>query len=129
MEDYTLLLKDLLKKDVNDIKVEGLSERMKKEFENTAENFILKEAYEEAVKTFALTKNFDKLNKLGNELISKNKLNYALKAFLYSKNKDGLDKVGMLLMSNGDLNEAYLAFKNSGNVEMTRFIEENLLNK
>ena len=124
MEDYTLLLKDLLKKDVNDIKVEGLSERMKKEFENTAENFILKEAYEEAVKTFALTKNFDKLNKLGNELISKNKLNYALKAFLYSKNKDGL-----LLMSNGDLNEAYLAFKNSGNVEMTRFIEENLLNK
>ncbi|HLC86159.1 MAG TPA: hypothetical protein VJG30_02655 [Candidatus Nanoarchaeia archaeon] len=127
MEDYTLILKDLLKKDLSEIQTQGLSENLKKEFEKTAENFIQKEFYEDAIKTFAITKNFERLEKLGNELILKNKLNYALKSFLYSKNKEGLDKVGMALISNGDVKEAYLAFKNSDNIEMIKFIEKNLL--
>src|SRR3989338_717471 len=127
MEDYTLILKDLLKKDLSEIQTQGLSENLKKEFEKTAENFIQKEFYEDAIKTFAITKNFERLEKLGNELILKNKLNYALKSFLYSKNKECLDKVGMALISNGDVKEAYLAFKNSDNIEMIKFIEKNLL--
>lgn len=127
MEDYTLILKDLLKKDLSEIQTQGLSENLKKEFEKTAENFIQKEFYEDAIKVFAITKNKERLKRLGEELLQKNKLVYSLKAFLNSENKDGLNKIGMTLMSNGDVKEAYMAFKHSENTEMIRFIEENLL--
>ena len=127
MEDYTLFLKSLLKKDMKDIETEALSENLKKEFDKTAENMLLKEFYEEAIKTLYLTKNFERLKKLGHELISKNKLGHAYNCFKYANDKQGMDKVGEAYMRNAEVDNAYSAYKFSENTEMISFLEENFI--
>lgn len=127
MEDYTLFLKSLLKKELKDIETEALSENLKKEFDKTAENMLLKEFYDEAIKTLALTKNYERLKTLGYELIKIRKLGHAYNCFKYANDKEGMNKVGEAYLSNAEVENAYSSFKFAENWEMRAFIEENFM--
>lgn len=124
MEDYTLILRELMKKDIEKINF-SVTEEVKKEFEKTAENYLIKDMILEAIKTFALTKNIEKLTKIGNDCIKNKKIELALKAFYYAKNKEGLNKTGEEFLKQGEINNALFAFKFAENKEMTEFLSKN----
>lgn len=124
MEDYTLILRELIKKDTEKVNF-SVTEEVKKEFEKTAENYLTKDMTLEAIKTFALTKNTEKLNNIGNDCIKNKKIDLALRAFCYSKNKEGLNKTGEEFLKQGEINNALLAFKFAENKEMVEFLSIN----
>lgn len=123
MEDFNLVLRGLINEDIKSIEV---PENLKKEFEATGENYLRKDLILEAIKTFAITKNKEKLIKIGDHCINRKNLGLALKAFYYAQDKDGLSKTGMEFMKQGEIKKAFEVFKIAENKEMIEFLAENL---
>lgn len=124
MEDFNLVLRDLISKDIEKIKIQ-IPESLKTEFETTAENYLKKDLIFEAIKVFAITKNADRLKNIGEECITKNKPELAFKAFYFAKDKEGLSKAGMEFIKSAETNKALQAFILSENKEMIEFITKN----
>ena len=128
METYNLLLKNLLSKDLTKIKTENLSQSLKKEFEIAAEGYIKIGNYKDAIGTFAITKNEDKLIMLGRICLNENRVYEAFQAFYYANDKKNLNEVGESFLKMPDIKLALEAFRKSENNEMVKFFETNLIN-
>ena len=124
MEDFSLVLKEILKKDVEKIKIE-LSPHLKEEFEKTAEAYIRRGLVLEAIKTLALTKSTEKLIKIGKNCLATSEVDFAFKAFYFAKDKEGLNKTGIEYLRKAEIQNALLSFKLAENTEMIDFIETN----
>lgn len=124
MEDFTLILQELVNKDPEKLNI-NLPENIVLEFEKTADNFLTKDRILEAIKVFAITKNIKKLSEIGNICLKDSKLEFAFKAFYYSKDKGGLNKVGEEFLKQSEIENAFQAFKLADNKEMTEFIIKN----
>jgi len=124
MEDFNLVLRELINKDIEKINLD-LPQDIIIEFEKTADNYLNKYMTLEAIKVFAITNNVDKLNIIGNDCILKDKPDLALKAFYYSKNKGGLSKTGMEFLKLGEIENGLIAFKLANDQEMIDFITKN----
>ncbi len=124
MEDFSLVLNKLVDKNPENIRV-NLSEGLKKEFEKTAFNYLERGMIEEAVKVFAMTKNIERLRKIGEFCISKRNLKCAFMAFYYAKDINGLNKTGEEYMKNAEIKNALLSFQLAENKEMVKFLEKN----
>src|SRR3989344_7793389 len=110
MEDFSLVLKEVIKKDVEKINIE-LSESLKEEFDKTAENYLKRGLVSDAMKVFYLTKNTEKLIKIGNECLKRKELDSAFQAFYLAKNREGLDKTGTAFMANGEIKNELASFR------------------
>lgn len=124
MEDFNLVLRDLVEKDIPRLK-QNLPESLKLNFEVTANNYLAKDQVLEAIKAFAITDNKEKLNEIGFNCIKKGQRELAFKAFCYSENKEGLSAVGIEFMKQGEVTKATEAFKLAENKEMVSFFTEN----
>ena len=124
MEDFSLILKEILKKDIEKIKID-LSPSLKEEFEKTAEAYIKRGLVLEAIKTLALTKNSEKLIQVGQKCLTNSEVDFAFKAFYFAKDKEGLSKAGEEYLRKAEIQNALLSFKLAENKEMTDFIEQN----
>lgn len=123
MEDFSLVLKELVNKDIDKINM-NIPEKIVLGFEKTADNYLAKDRILEAIKVFAITKNTKKLIEIGNNCL-KSKPELAFKAFYYSKDKEGLSKAGEEFLKQGDMKSAFQAFKLAENKEMTEFLLKN----
>lgn len=124
MEDFNLVLRDLVEKDIPKLR-QNLPENLKKNFEITANNYLKKDQVLEAIKAFAIINNKEKLNEIGFSCIKKGQRELAFKAFCYSENKEGLSTAGIEFMKQGEINKASEAFKLADNREMIAFFTEN----
>ncbi len=124
MEDFTLVLRELINKDVEKIKID-LPETAKLEFEKTAENFLNKDLTLEAIKVFALTKNMKRLDEIGFDCIKNAKPGLSFKAFYFSGNKEGLNKTGEEFLKQGEIENALSSFRLAENNEMVEFLVKN----
>lgn len=122
MEDFNLVLRELVKKPETSIEI---PENLKKEFETTAQKYIEKDMFLEAIKAFALTKNESKLIELGNLCLTKNKPELSFKAFYFAKNKEGMSEAGMMFLNQEEPRKALECFKAADNQEMIEFVEKN----
>ncbi len=127
MEDFNLVLKNLISKDISQINTAAFSESLKTEFDKTAATYVTHGNFLNAIKVFALTGNKNKLIETGNVCLKNNLPYEAFYAFFYADDKENLDKVGNLFMQIPDVENSLKAFKKSGNQEMVMFIEENLM--
>ena len=127
MEDFNLILRELMKKDdIEKINI-PLSENLKKEFETTAERYIKNGNLLDAIKVFALIKNKEKLISTSELCLKDNSPYESLQGFLYANSPEHLNKIGFVMMQIPDVNNALIAFKKAKNFEMINFIELNLL--
>ncbi len=126
MEDFNLILKELIKKDIEKVNI-PLSDNLKNEFESTAERYIKNGNLLDAIKVFVLTKNKDKLITTAKLCLKDNKPYEALQGFLYSDSVEYLNKIGNIMMQIPDVSNALIAFRKAKNFEMVNFIELNLL--
>jgi len=117
MEDFNLILKELMKKDFKNLNA-PFSENLLKEFELTADRYIKNGNLLDAIKVFVITKNKEKLISTS-ELCLKDNRPYG--------SIEHLNKIGNIMMSIPDVNNALIAFRKAGNAEMVNFIELNLL--
>ncbi len=124
MQDFNLVLRELINRDVEKEPVE-IPFSLVEKFEQTADNFFEKDFILEAIKAFALTKNKNKLIQIGNNCISRDKKEFAFQAFYFAKDVQGLDKVGNEFLKNGEVEKALMSFKLADNKEMVEFIESN----
>lgn len=123
MEDFSLVLKELVNKDIEKLNL-NIPESITLEFEKTADNYLAKDRVLEAIKVFAITKNTKRLVEVGNNCIKTNP-ELAFKAFYYSKDKEGLSRTGEEFLKQGDIGRAFQAFKFAENKEMTEFLLKN----
>jgi hypothetical protein len=124
-DTFVLMVRSLLEKGDENVDTSSLSDTLKKEIERVADRFAANSSYLEAIQTYALVGNTEKLVKLGKECLKKAKNEYAFEAFKHSKNMDGLVDVGSAFLGEGKLRNAYVAYKLSGNQEMIQFFETN----
>ena len=94
-------------------------------FEKTGDNYLMKEQFLEAIYTFRITKNNDKLSKIGFLCLERNYLEFAFKAFSFSEHKEGLNKLGEDFLKEGEIKKSLSAFKLADNKEMVEFIVKN----
>ncbi len=127
MEDFNLILKSLISKDLSKVDASALSESMKKEFEKTADVYVKNGNFIDAIKAFALIRNKERLIETGIVCL-KNNLPYdAFYAFYYADDKENLNKVGNIFLQIPDVETALKAFKKAENQAMVSFLEENLM--
>ena len=126
MEDFNLILKELMKKDFKNLNA-PFSENLLKEFELTADRYIKNGNLLDAIKVFVITKNKEKLISTSELCLKDNRPYDALQGFLYAGSIEHLNKIGNIMMSIPDVNNALIAFRKAGNAEMVNFIELNLL--
>ena len=124
MEDFNLVVRELINQN-QDIKKISIPKELIPEFETTAENYLTKESFLEAIKVFAITKNKDKLNQIGKTCLEDKKPEMAFKAFYYSQNKEGLSKTGDEFLKQGEINNALESFQLAENKEMIEFLVQN----
>ncbi|MBS3174655.1 hypothetical protein J4440_02135 [Candidatus Woesearchaeota archaeon] len=127
MDDFNLILKDLISRDLDSLNVSSLTDNMKLEFEKTAETYIKNKNYLDAIKVFVITGNKNRLILTGNMCLNENRHYEAFYAFYYSESKNELNKIGERLLQIPDVKTALKAFKKAENSEMTSFIEANLI--
>lgn len=124
MEDFNLIIKDLISKDLDSLKLE-IPESLKMEFEKTADNYIKNGNLLEAIKVFVITKNKQRLIQTANLCLKENKPYDALCGFYYSEDVESLNKVGFILLQIPDVESAFKAFKKANNREMIDFLKTN----
>ena len=122
MEDFNLILKDLINKDIEKIVV---PEKIRSEFDSTAERYIKDGNFMDAIKVFALTRNKEKLVHTANFCIKENKPYEAFYGFYYAEDIEGLNKIGFILLQIPDIEAAFKAFKKANNKEMIEFLTKN----
>lgn len=123
--DYILFVKALLTKGFDTFNLENFSESQKKDIEKAAETFMERSLFIDAIHTYYMLRNINKLNTLG-EFCLKNKQNeYAYEAFKLADNKEGLTKTGDAFLANAEVEKAHSAFKLAQNEMMIAFIEAN----
>lgn len=123
--DYILFVKALLSKGFDTFNLKNFSESQKKDIEKAAETFIERSLFLEAIHTYYMLRNIDKLNAIG-EFCLKNRQNeYAYEAFRLANNKEALTKTGEAFLANAEIKKAYEAFKLAENEMMIAFIEAN----
>ena len=122
MEDFNLVIKDLINKNTKEITV---PEEIKHEFEKTADHYIQNGNFLDAMKVFALTKNKEKLIKTAELSLKENKPYDAFYGFYYADDVEQLNKVGFILLQIPDIETALKAFRKSNNQEMINFIVKN----
>src|SRR3989338_7846653 len=119
MEDFNLILKSLISKDINKVHAELLSESMKKEFDKTADVYVANGNFSNAIKAYAITGNKEKLVDTSLKCLENNQPYDALLCFSFAEDVDNLNKVGFILLQIPDVDSALVAFKKSKNEEMT----------
>ncbi len=123
--DYILFVKALLTKGFDTFNLENFSEYQKKDIEKAAETFIERSLFIDAIHTYYMLRNTNKLNEVG-EFCLKNKQNeYAYEAFKLADNKEGLTRTGDAFLANAEIEKAHSAFKLAQNDIMIAFIEAN----
>ncbi|MBI2148706.1 hypothetical protein HYU23_03420 [Candidatus Woesearchaeota archaeon] len=122
MEDFNLVIKELINKNIEDI---SLPEHMRKEFEKTAERYIKNGNHLDAIKVFAITKNKDKLIETANICLKEEKPYEAFHGFYYAGDSENLNKIGFVLLQIPDIKTAFKAFEKAKNKEMIEFIMKN----
>ncbi len=124
MEDFNLVIKELISKDIEDIKIE-VPESIKEEFDATADNYIKVGNLLDAIKVFAITNHTPRSIETGNLSIKEKKPYEALYGFYYANDPISLNKVGFELLNIPDVGAALKAFKRANNLEMIEFLVKN----
>lgn len=120
---YTLVLKELLKKDNPDLSM--LAEQQRENFEKAAEELFEREYYYEAARAFALLKSKEKLLELGKLCLSKKDLAVAYFAFKEAADPEGLNATGEEFLKEPNVGGGLACFEAAGNQEMVAFIRSN----
>lgn len=123
--DYILFVKALLTKGFEIFNLENFSELQKKDIEKAAETFIERSLLIDAIHTYYMLRNINKLNEIGILCLKNRQNEYAYEAFRLANNKDLLTKTGEAFLANGEIEKAYQAFRLAQNDMMVSFIEAN----
>ena len=126
MEDFNLILKNLISRDIEDVNINYLTLEIKNGFEKTADSYVKNKNYLDAIKVFKIIDNKEKLNEVGNICFFEGRLYDSFYAFYYSDNKEKLNKIGEELLKIPDVENALKCFRKSENNSMVEFIEKNL---
>jgi hypothetical protein len=121
MEDFNLVLKELISKDLNI----DVPDSMKIQFDKTADNYVKTGNLLDAIKVFTLTRNKTKLMETANLCLKENKPYEAYYGFYAANDPENLNKVGYILLKIPDVSMALRAFRQANNQEMILFLSEN----
>lgn len=126
MEDFNLVLQELITKDVENLNI-PLSDSLKKDFESTAQRYVENGNLLNAIKVFAITKNKAKLIETANICLKQNLPYEAFTGFYHANDQEQLNKIGFIMLQIPDVETALKAFKEARNQEMILFLESNLI--
>ena len=121
MEDFNLIVKELISKETE----VRIPETLIPKLEETAENYLKKEQIIDAIKVFILTKNKKKLITLGKKAIEETKLEVAFLALKNTENLEEINNLANAFMKQNQLKLALECFKLAQNKEMIEFLVEN----
>ena len=125
MEDFNLVLQNLISKDLSGLHTELLSDNLKIEFDKTADVYAKNKNFRNAIKAYAITGNKEKLISTGLKCLEENLPYDAFLSFFYADKPDYLNKIGFILLKIPDVHTSLEAFRKGGNNEMISFIESN----